>query len=193
MCLLFNIIREMLLFNIINEKLLFGALRLRQSFFPFFCPWFPKLSCQTCASCLEQLLYCRCWGLLWVFFFFPPFGGSPRHVAFPSVLASVSQAHLVCTDQSENPMPHPFQNNLCAAMLNIQAIYAGRGYRDHQRQALSAQWKNTPHSQAILHYSLWLIMLPCVCFIYSASAHIGMVNDSLPRQVYLEIALQQYF
>lgn len=127
------------------------------------------------------------------FFFFPPFGGSPRHVAFPSVLASVSQAHLVCTDQSENPTPHPFQNNLCAAMLNIQAIYAGRGYRDHQRQALSAQWKNTPHSQAILHYSLWLIMLPCVCFIYSASAHIGMVNDSLPRQVYLEIALQQYF
>lgn len=33
MCLLFNIIREMLLFNIINEKLLFGALRLWRSFF----------------------------------------------------------------------------------------------------------------------------------------------------------------
>lgn len=184
----------MLLFNIINEKLLFGALRLRQSFFPFFVHDFLSSRVKLVDLALEQLLYCRCWGLLCFFFFsFPPFGGSPRHVAFPSVLASVSQAHLVCTDQSENPTPHPFQNNLCAAMLNIQAIYAGRGYRDHQRQALSAQWKNTPHSQAILHYSLWLIMLPCVCFIYSASAHIGMVNDSLPRQVYLEIALQQYF
>ena len=108
-------------------------------------------------------------------------------------LSSLSRPHLVCTDQSENPMPHPFQNNLCAAMLNIQAIYTGRGSRDHQRQTLSASWKNTPHYRTIWHYSLWLIILLSVCFIYSASAHISMVNNRLPRQVSLEIALQQYF
>lgn len=56
----------MLLFNIINEKLLFGALRLKQSFFTFFCPRFHKLLCQICESCFEQLLDSLHWG----FFFF---------------------------------------------------------------------------------------------------------------------------
>lgn len=118
MCLLFNIIREMLLFNIINEKLLFGALRLRQSFFTTFCPRFHKLSCQICESCFEQLLDSPRRDL---FFFWLV----PSACSFPFFL--VPATFGLYRPESENPMPHPFQNNLCAAMLNIQAIYAGRG------------------------------------------------------------------
>lgn len=66
MCLLFNIIREMLLFNIINEKLLFGALRLWQSFFTFFffvrdftsfCVKFVNLAVNNCLILCVEILF----------------------------------------------------------------------------------------------------------------------------------------
>lgn len=128
--------------------------------------FFLSVISQAFVSNLWILLWTTAWFSAWRSFFFWLVPSAHCFPFCPSPSSS-SRPHLVCTAQSENPMPHPFQNNLCAAMLNIQAIYTGRGSRDHQRQTLSACWKNTPHYRTIRHYSLWLIILPSVyllCF-----------------------------